>query len=360
MTLKKYGIPYMGSKGSILKELCKQFPKAENFYDLFGGGFSVSHFIAENRSKSFKHVHYNEIRPGLPQLIQDAIAGKYNYKVYKPEFVDRETFFKKLDTDPMIKLCWSFGNNGKDYLFSKEIEPYKKSMHNAVVFNELDDLAKKTLGIEKFADGYGVKQRRLFLRNKIEYYRKTNTLPECLWPFLDEKKRAVLQRNKESCKQLQQLQRLERLQQLDQLRRLEQLERLQQLQQLERLEQLQRLQQLGRLERKISFTNKDYREVEIKPNSIIYCDPPYIGTAEYDGGFNHKEFYDWAASQDCPVYISEYTLDDDRFKCIYRINKRSLLSSNKKLNIKVEKLFANKAGVEAYNSTLKNQGVTSV
>jgi hypothetical protein len=66
--------------------------------------------------------------------------------------------------------------------------------------------------------------------------------------------------------------------------RIGELEQLEQLQQLERLERLQltgadcsELEQLLQLE----LTSLDYRAVEIKPNSVVYCDPPYAGTASY-------------------------------------------------------------------------------
>ncbi len=302
---KKYGIPYMGSKSSILPKVCKLFPNAENFYDLFGGGFSITHFMIENRGKDFKNFYFNEIKKGIPDLIKDAISGKYNYKNFSPEFIDRDTFFKEIEKDNQyVKTIWSFGNNGRDYLFSKEIENYKKSMHNAIVFNQFDELAEKVLGMSKFSEGYSITDKRLFLRNKVEYYRK-NGIPEFLKVFLSEKQ-------------------------------------LEQLQQLERLEQLQQLE----------FYNTDYRKVPIKDNSIIYCDIPYRGTAEYDknNSFNHQEFYEWAASQNNPVFISEYNLPDDRFKAIARFKKRSLLSQASKENtlVKIEKVFTNKVGYKAF------------
>jgi len=316
---KKYGIPYMGSKGSILKKLCGIFPNADNFYDLFGGGFSVSHFMYEHRKNHYKQFHFNEIRKGVPELIKDAIAGKYNYEVYKPKFVNREEFFKRLEIDPMIKLLWSFGNNGKDYLFSKEIEPYKKSMHNAIIFNEFNDLATEVLQTKSFNEGYSVKDKRFYLRNKIEWYRANKAIPEVLYKFIKDLNH-------------------------DNQRRLQQLQQLQQLEQLEQLLQLERLQRLEQLE----FYNTDYRNVPIKENSIIYCDPPYMNAAEYDKGFNHKEFYDWAASQSNPVFISEYQLKDDRFKCILNIKKRVLLADSSTGTLyKTEKVFINKAAQRA-------------
>ena len=152
--MKKYGIPYQGSKNKILGQICRYFPKADHFYDIFGGGFSVTHFMAENRANDYKEFHYNEIRKDVPRLIKDAIR--------------------------------------------------------------------------------------------------------------------------------------------------------------------------------------------IKKNSIIYLDPPYIGTADYGSSFNHKEFYDWAASIDEPVFISEYSLDDSRFFKIANFKKRSLMSRSGVNNIKDEGLWVNK------------------
>lgn len=84
----------------------------------------------------------------------------------------------------------------------------------------------------------------------------------------------------------------------------------------------------------------DYREVPIKENSIVYCDIPYKGTEDY-GEFNHQEFYDWAASRPFPVYVSEYNIDDPRFKLIYSVDKRSLLAADKYVGDKSEKLYWN-------------------
>lgn len=301
----------MGSKSRICDELVKVFPKAAHFYDLFGGGFSVTHAMLLRRSRDFKHFHFNEIRPGICDLIQKAINGQFNYERYLPPWVSREEFFEKLDTDPLIKILWSFGNNGRNYLFGKEIEPYKRSMHYAVVFNEFDDLAKEVLQMQSFRDGYSVKDRRLFLRNKIEHYRLTK-LPSVLVPYLSETQRKKLASG----------------------------ERLQQLERLQRFEQLERLQRL-------TFYSGSYESVPIQPDSVIYCDIPYANTRKYDGDFNHTAFFDWAASQDSPVFISEYHVPDRRFQCVWQIKKRSMLSADKTMNLKTEKLYANRAGFEA-------------
>ncbi len=322
--MAEYGIPYMGSKSKICNELIKIFPKADNFYDLFGGGFSVTHAMLVRRKNHYKSFHFNELRPGVCDLIKKAISGEFNYSVFKPPFISREEFLSKFETDAYIKCLWSFGNNGKNYLFSKAVEPYKRSMHNAIIFNEFDSLAKQTLGMERFKDGYQVIDRRMFLRNKIEQFR-INGIPDFLYPFLNESQRVHLKSAKE----------------------LRQLQQLQQLQQLERLQQLQQLQQLERLER-LEFYNTTYEKIPIKENSVIYCDPPYAGTADYQNIFNTKKFLDWAADQTHPVFISEYNISDKRFHKIFKIKKRSLLSANKSMKEKEENVYANEPGRIAF------------
>jgi site-specific DNA-adenine methylase len=292
-----YGIPYMGSKSKICENVCGLFPKAENLYDLFGGGFSITHFMLKHRSKDFKHFHFNEIRPGVCDLIKDAINGNYNYNIFLPKWVSREDFLARKESEPYIKIIWSFGNDGETYLFGKDIEESKKSMHLAIVFNEFDSFAKEILGMEKFRDGFGIKERRLFLRSRIKSLGKDR---------------------------------------LD-------LQRLDQLQQLLRLDQLQQLQQLLQLER-LSFHAGSYAEIEIKENSIIYCDIPYKWTADY-GEFSHDAFFEWAHRQAQPVFISEYNISDSRFKCIANYKKISMKSANKDNTlIKTEKVYVNEAG----------------
>lgn len=308
--MSNFGIPYMGSKAKICDKVCLLFPRADNFYDLFGGGFSITHFMLERRSSHYKQFHFNELRPGVPDLIKKAINGDFNYKVYNPPWVSREEFFAKKEIDPMIKIIWSFGNNGRSYLFGKDIEQQKKSLHQAIVFNEFDETAKEIFGIDGFKEGYGINQKRLYLRSRQKFLNKD----------------------------------------------IEQLEQLQQHEQLERLEQLQRLEQLEQLH----FYNTSYENVPVRENSVIYCDIPYGGTAEYDKSstsFDRRKFFDWADDQENPVFISEYNVEDSRFKCIANFEKRSMLSATKDNTlIKTEKVYVNKVGYKILISRKVNNG----
>lgn len=302
----KYGMPYQGSKSSICDKLLQQLPEAENFYDLFGGGGAVAHAAA--LSGKYKNVFYNEIDSKIARLFRDAIAGKYSYENFKPRWVSREEFEAEKPFDAHISLCWSFGNNQRDYLFSEKLEQYKKSMYQAVVFGEFDELSSQVLEISEWEPDESIKDRRLFLGHKIEHYQRTG-IPVCLHPFLSEK-------------QLQQLRRLERLQQLESLERLQRLERLK--------------------GRSITIASEDYRNVPILPNSIVYCDIPYENTRGYSIPFDRQSFLDWAANAPFPVYISEYGINDSRFLEVSRIEKRVLKCGSIKGKEKaIEKLYWN-------------------
>jgi len=299
----KYGIPYQGSKTKLIEKIARFFPNADHFYDLFGGGFSVSHYMIKHRSKSYKHFYYNELRSNICELIKDAINGKYNYDVFKPEWISRERFEAEKENCAYIKLIWSFGNNGESYLYGKEIENQKRSMHQAVIFNEFDDWFVDTFKFNSWPK-LTITGKRIYLRKSISNLNRHD---------------------------------------------LQQLERLQQLQQLERLQQLQQLQQLQRLE----LTNLDYRKVEIKPNSVIYCDIPYQRTTDYGNIFNHKEFFEWANNKQNPVFISEYNIVDDRFYLLKTFKHRTSFSASDNNEV-CEKLYGNKIAYDIIQKAIKS------
>ena len=153
----RYGLPYKGSKNSIAKQIIDFLPSAENFYDLFAGGCAITH--AALLSGKYRYIYFNDINPGITQLFLDAVRGKYKNE---SSWISREDFFALKDSDPYIRYCWSFGNDGDSYLYSQEIEPYKKACHYAVVFNWWDLL--KELCPEVWEAAYdalkGIKDRK--------------------------------------------------------------------------------------------------------------------------------------------------------------------------------------------------------
>ncbi len=97
-------------------KICGIFPKADNFYDLFGGGFSVTHFMLKHRAKHFKEFHFNEIRPGICDLIKKTINGdESNYQISQAEenvIVIRPISYVGLDTSLTM-----IGESGHVYTF---------------------------------------------------------------------------------------------------------------------------------------------------------------------------------------------------------------------------------------------------
>ena len=118
------------------------------------------------------------------------------------------------------------------------------------------------------------------------------------------------------------------------------------LQQLERLERLQQLEQLERIER-INMYSADYRDVKIKKNSVVYCDPPYYHKTKtvekyYGLTFDSDAFYFWARECDAPVFFSSVDAPKD-FKIVME-KKHICKMKNKNSHGKkviVERLFWN-------------------
>ena len=294
---KTFGLPYMGSKSGIAEWVVKSLPKAETFVDLFGGGCAVTH--AAIVSGKYKNIICNDITDSI-FFFRDAIDGKFRNE---NRWISRSDFEKLKHSDPYVRLCWSFGNNQKAYLYGKDIEPYKKAFHYAVVFQDISLF--KELGIfipKKAIENSSQLQRRLNVKSYLNWLRKNKHAGD--------------------------------LQSLERLQSLESLERLQSLQSLERLQSLE-------------FTRGDYRDVILPNNCVVYCDPPYRGTAEYLNDFDFNAFDNWCrdTSKVYPLFISEYSMPCDFFR-YSASNKRSLLnnSTNRVLN-KVECLWKHKDGI---------------
>ena len=95
----------------------------------------------------------------------------------------------------------------------------------------------------------------------------------------------------------------------------------------------------------ITWSSGNYDEMKLpEPDAtIIYCDPPYKGTAGYKVKFDHEKFYQWCrdkSKEGHKVYISEYNMPDD-FELIHEIelscdiDKRTEGKDTKR----IEKLF---------------------
>ena len=115
--MARYGLPYQGSKSQIAEFVVANLPPADVFVDLFAGGCAVTHCAI--LSDKYKRFICNDIND-TPMIFKRAIDGEFRDFSYVPT---REEFFES--DDPVIKLIYSFGNDGETYLWSREIEPVK-------------------------------------------------------------------------------------------------------------------------------------------------------------------------------------------------------------------------------------------
>lgn len=162
----KYGLPYKGSKNKLAERIVRLLPKRTHLVDLFCGGCAVSH--AALLMGKYEHIHINDINWMCPTLFIDALNGKYNDE---NRWISREDFFRLKDTDPYVAVVWSFGNNLRNYLYSKEIEPLKKAIHYAMFFSDyslgkelghdlsfidpIQDLQKRYLAVKHYFNKLG-------------------------------------------------------------------------------------------------------------------------------------------------------------------------------------------------------------
>lgn len=197
-------------------------------------------------------------------------------------WISHDEFMEKRRTDPYVAICFSFGNNLRSYCYSEKAEKLKKALHYAICFDDFSLLENLGVKLKRKSSG------RIELTKQVKELLKLNNL---------------------------------------------------QMQNLERLERLQSLQHLY-------LTNKDYADVQIKENSVIYCDPPYKNTEKYRMDFNHNEFYKWCRKQKELVIISEYNMPED-FICIAEKEKISLMRSANRTT-KTEKLFVPKHQYQMY------------
>lgn len=234
----RYGIPYKGSKSRIAKWVVDSLPASDTLVDLFAGGCAVTH--AAILSNKWQRVIANDLLPA-PNVFQDAARGRF----HDADMVTtREQFFGS--SDFATRLVYSFGNDTRSYIYSRDVERVKLAAERMIV-------AKTP------------KQRRLLYKSFITE----------LEAYLHDGGTTKTMRN------------------------------LHGLEGLERLERLERLEGLQGFE----VSNLDYRDVTIPSGATVYADPPYRGTnqSQYGGTFDHEQFDAWLAEVGFPVYVSEYT-----------------------------------------------------
>ena len=262
--VKHYGFPYKGSKDKIADDIIGCLPSGRRLIDLFGGGGAISHCAVE--SGKWEQVVYNDINPLNKRLIDEAIAGKYNYKVFTPEFITREHFMRERFNDGYVKYIWSFANDGFNYMFGRDIEPLKHAAHDYVVFGEWS--------------------------NKLEPWKDCDIYP------LEHEVGDIMGR------------------------RIEWTSKVKQGRGRFDLETLERLVTLC-----MDYREYEYQDGDIVYCDIPYQNAADKGDT-YGKGFDFGAFYNWAVSSPFPVYFSSYALGAEVWRKNKRVtagNNNSLI-----------------------------------
>ena len=185
------GLPYKGSKNTIAEDIVNRIPRGEKILDACCGGGAF--LMAAAMSLRWEKVVGNDLNPATIALLDAVLIHKGQIEYEHPPVCTRDDFSISLQRiengdftiqDCVNKYCASFGNDGKTYLYGKQIEEYKLAAEQMLTADTLD-------------------QRRKF-------YRKFHALINA--DDSDDKERL---QKLESMQRLQSLERLERLERLD-------------------------------------------------------------------------------------------------------------------------------------------------
>lgn len=304
---EQLGIPYMGSKRKIAHEILKYIkahnPQATHFYDLFGGGGAVSLKAVDY----FDNVYYNEYDGGVYSLMNKLLTEPFKDEYYK--WVTREEFkAHHKDQDwygGLLKTCWSFGSLGKTYIYGQDIENPKRIIHNCII--SFDDES-----ITEFEDYFNIKVNKEWSKYNIE------------------KRKSLIIRKLKSSKL-----------KIDEIENLSRIKRFYDIQSVQSVQSVQAEQKI----KKLKTSNHSYDDVEIKSSpeqTVIYCDPPYENTKEYQTKFEFNKFLEFIKKSPYKIYISSYEIKDDSLFLVKEMKKQVTLSATNNSSTAIERLYCNK------------------
>lgn len=321
----------MGSKEKVLgliDHILNREYKKEYFIDLFAGGLSVSNYALRT---SKLNVIANDINKYVISLYEELLNGGKNFEQVKYTWISRARFIEVRDKPEKypewfvgyVLNVWSFGCNQKDYLYAKDLEENKKAIHKAIV--DCDYSLMKNNEIFKGFES-------LYEKEDLDYKK----FPLKRLTFMEQFKKIIYLKNGEKI--------------YKELLRLEQLESLNQ------MEHLTAITDSTQFKERIKFYKMDWKELlnnippEILEKSIIYCDPPYQDTKQYQFGkdFNYEEFWKWFRESPYSIYVSSYKAPKDILPLTFEL-KTQLLDNghrgdNKKKKVATENVYWNGKG----------------
>lgn len=279
---KPVGLPYVGSKKKISKkivEIMKQNFDIEGktVYDIFGGGGAITAECLINNIP----VVYNDLDKSITAIFNKVISE--NKEWIKTIIVSREEFVKitekkeKTVEDEIKLLVNSFGNNKKNYIYSKEYSDLKYDLAIEII--------KK--------------------HNCFSGYKQTETYKNAYKPYFKGKK-----------------------------------EKHKILQQLGRMQQLEQLQLLGNNFKTTNESYEFFSELKGQL-LYLDPPYENSNQKSYKGSFDSEKFYNWAyeMSQNNIVIISSYEVSDDRFEHVFEFKTARSTFVGGNNGKRTEKLF---------------------
>lgn len=293
--VKRYGVPYQGSKNSIAKAIVDFLPAGEVLVDLFAGGCAITH--AALLSGKWKRIICNDLGK-TPDLFVDAINGRCSHRT---EWVSHEEFMRKCHEDPFIASVWSFGNSCDSYIYSSKIEPYKKAYHE-VCYAEtpyLRHIAMRHLLQELYNIGL------------LNVYYTDHKKVVNIEPYIEARRKELLE-----------VINAKKMMSLGSLKGFNVSQNIEHFKEMER----------DNIGDTLTVTHLDYRAVDIPQGAVVYCDPPYqtpTSKGDYGVHFDYDTFRSWAKEDHngAQVFISEYNMPDDDFVSVWETSKRNIINN---------------------------------
>ena len=392
MPIRKYGAAYQGSKSKIADEIISMLPNKKYFIDAFSGGGALAHCALE--SGKFEHIIANDLQT------KDILEAHFlwtpeQHFEFQKKWVTKEEF--EQTNDLYIKTCWSFSNNRKAYIYSKDCYEYKRRLHNAICFGNYKEF-EDYCGIDlSEIDSYdNLNERRKAARRAIlkalkpysfkETINRNTHIPKEIYDAIlggnkdwrnlgvDRSKYKCVDRilrsetletsknvenmlcltNLEYAKQSKGLVNIISSENLERTKQGKSIERLQNLQSMEATKQGKNVENmlcLTNLPRSksitasnISITSVSYDEIDLPEPSetVIICDPPYRNTQGYQVDFDNDKFEQWCidkSREGYEVFVCEYNIENPAFEEVWSKEVINCGGGNKNQKKSVEKLY---------------------
>ena len=343
MSVRKYGAAYQGSKSKIANDIISLLPARKYFIDAFSGGGALAHCALE--SGKFEHIIANDLQ--TKEILEAHFLWTPEQHLdFQKKWITKEEFEK---TDNLyIKTCWSFSNNRKAYIYSKDCYEYKRLLHNAICFRNYKEF-EDYCGIDlSEIDSYdNLNERRKAARRAILKALKPYSFKEPINSNTHIPKEiydAILGGNKD-WRNLQSIEANKQGKGLVSIISSENLERTKYSKNVESLIQQENLLRSKSITASnISITSVSYDEIDLPDPSetVIICDPPYRNTQGYQIEFDNDKFEQWCidkAKEGYEVFICEYNINNPAFEEVWSKEVINTGGGNKNQKRSIEKLY---------------------